>query len=138
MERIKNFLRNLMVGRYGLDHLNVFLIYLMFVFSIFAIFTKDARVFSGLRLSSFLLSLYVLFRMMSKKINKRYQENIKFLKATKPIRAKIDLMKLRWRDRKTHKYVACPSCKKVTRVPKGAGKIKIRCKNCGKEFIKRV
>ena len=60
------------------------------------------------------------------------------MKATKPIRAELQLLKLRWRDRKEYKYVRCDNCKNVMRVPKNKGRIKIKCRKCGNEFIKRV
>lgn len=138
MDKLKKFFEKITEGRYGMDHLNVFLIYLVFVLSFVGIFVRSARAFTVLRTLAAILSVYAIFRIMSKKINDRYQENIKYLKATKPIRAEADLLTLRWKDRKTHKYIKCPVCKKVMRVPKKAGKIKVKCPRCGHEFIKRV
>lgn len=138
MDKLKKFFQNFTKGRYGMDQLNVFLIYLVFVLSFVGIFVRSSTAFNVLRILAGILSVYAIFRILSKRISARYQENLKFLKATKPIRAQIDLMTLRWKDRKTHRYVKCPVCKKVMRVPKNAGKIKIKCPRCGHEFIKRV
>ncbi|MDO5028508.1 MAG: hypothetical protein Q4E36_04505 [Bacillota bacterium] len=138
MNKLKEFLEKLSKGRYGMDHLNVFLIYVVFVLSFVGLFINSARTFNVLRALAGILSIFAIYRIMSKNVNARYQENIKYLKATKPLRAEMELLALKWKDRKTHRYVKCPSCKKIMRVPKKAGKIKIRCPRCGHEFIKRV
>ncbi len=36
-----------------------------------------------------------------------------------------------------HKYYHCPQCGKMLRVPRGKGKIEIRC-TCGRTFIKKT
>lgn len=138
MKKIQEFFKKLMMGRYGVDHFNVSLIYLLFILSLLSIFVSTASLFRVIRLASAFLTIYILFRMFSKNLNKRYQENIKFLKATKPLRGELELLGLKWKDRKTYRYVKCPNCKNVMRVPKNVGKIKIKCKKCGHDFIKRV
>lgn len=32
----------------------------------------------------------------------------------------------------------CPKCRTICRVPKGKGKIRIKCPNCGEQFVKRT
>ena len=36
-----------------------------------------------------------------------------------------------------HKYYHCPQCSKMLRVPKGKGKIEIRC-TCGRTFVRKT
>ena len=138
MERIKYYLRQLMAGRYGIDRLNQTLIYIGIILNIVLMFLQNREVRTITSSFTIFLLLFVIFRMMSRNINARYQENIKFLKMTKPVRAEAELLKMRWQDRNEFKYVRCDKCKNIMRVPKGVGKIKIKCKNCGNEFIKRV
>ncbi len=138
MDRIRDFFRNLMVGRYGIDRLSQVLIYIGIGFNILLMFIQNPQIRSFLSTFTMVILFFVVFRMMSRNINARYQENIKFMKITKPIRAEFEIIKMKWRDRAEFRYVRCDNCRNVMRVPKGVGKIKIKCKNCGNEFIKRV
>ena len=99
--------------------------------------------------------LFVLgiLRSLSTNIGKRRHENQVFLdlfraetKGEKERRKreeeeKREREKLRKERRKeeekTHAFFRCPQCGKELRVPKGKGKIKIRCPNCSHEFIRK-
>jgi hypothetical protein len=80
---------------------------------------------------SYALMGYAYFRILSKNIYKRVQENKKYLGA-------IKITKTRWQQRKTHKFYRCPKCKTWLRVPKGRGKITITCVKCSNKFEKRT
>ena len=43
----------------------------------------------------------------------------------------------RLRDRQ-NRYFTCPRCRQVVRVPRGKGRINIRCPKCGEQFIKKT
>ncbi len=75
------------------------------------------------------LLIYSYFRMFSRNIPKRYEENRKFQK-------KFQFLSRAAGDR-THRYYRCPSCGQTIRVPKGKGKIEITCPKCHKTFVKR-
>ena len=81
---------------------------------------------------------YSVFRVYSRNIPKRYAENQKFLAMTEGPRKRIGLMKLQWRDREVSRYYICRNCHQQIRVPKGRGRIEIRCPKCGERFIKRT
>lgn len=81
---------------------------------------------------------YSTFRTFSGKLFSRQMENQKYLALRGRIARRFHLLKRRWKERKTHKYYRCPSCHQVLRVPKGKGKIEIRCPKCGGTFIKKT
>lgn len=138
MNKFEEKLRKFMSGRYGVDKLNQFLIYFSFIISLISLFIRNTSYRSFLGVIMWIMIGFALFRILSKNVTVRYQENIKFMKATKPIRAEIELLRLKFQNRDKVKYIKCPNCKTVVKVPKNAGKIKIRCRKCGNEFIKRV
>ncbi len=81
---------------------------------------------------------YSIFRIFSKNIPKRYAENQKFLKITETPRRHLKLARLQWRDRNVSRYYICKTCHQQIRVPKGKGKIEIRCPKCGERFIRKT
>lgn len=145
--RIGDGFRRFMYGRHGSDQLNLFLTVLAVVLSIAgtilsAIGTSGATqqpdgtvtggspvcaiislVLMGL---SYAVLIYVIFRALSKKLDKRNEENRRFMAKT-----------VAFRDRE-HKYYRCPDCRQSVRVPRNRGKIRIRCPRCGKEFVKKT
>ncbi|MBO6241822.1 MAG: hypothetical protein J6O61_13430 [Butyrivibrio sp.] len=81
---------------------------------------------------------YSIFRVYSKNVPKRYQENQKFLSMTEVPRKYIKLLRLQWRDRSVSRYYLCKGCHQQIRVPKGKGRIEIRCPKCGERFIRKT
>jgi hypothetical protein len=77
------------------------------------------------------------FRVLSKNISKRYQENVRFMKLWNPTKNWILKKVNRLRDMRTHRYYKCPKCSQTLRVPKGKGKIRIFCPICKSEFRKK-
>ncbi len=54
-----------------------------------------------------------------------------------PIMKRVSVIKKSSKD-KDHKYYICPTCKQIVRVPKGKGRIDIRCPRCSTVFEKRT
>ena len=130
---MRNFLYRLMMGHYGSDRLNKHLLVLSVVLTLCNIFVQSVVIY----ILVYILLLYVLFRMLSKNINKRYQENQKYEQLIAPLLKRITLFKKSSQD-KDHKYFICPNCKQIVRVPKGKGRIDIRCPRCATVFEKRT
>ncbi len=127
-----NWLRKFMYGRYGTDQLSMTLIVISLILSLLAPVFK-------LPSSIFLVLLFIAyFRVFSKNINKRYRENQKFLETFKPITSRFNKLKRRMKSRKNYKYFRCRNCKQEIRVPKGKGKIRVTCPNCGEKTIKKT
>lgn len=123
-----------MIGRNGNDQLNLFLLISSVVLLIVGSFTGG--ILRGIfRLAAFLLLAFTHYRMLSKNVYKRREENGKYLQIRYRVFAKLKALKERWVQRKDYKFFQCPSCHAVLRVPRGRGKIKIVCRKCGNTFI---
>ena len=123
-----------MIGRNGHDQLNMFLLMAGLALLLIASFFSGS-IGKYMQPVVWVLLALVYFRMMSKNLQRRREENGKFVrlrfKAMGSARAKYE----RWNQRKDYKFFTCPSCKTVLRVPRGHGKIKIVCRKCGNSFI---
>lgn len=128
---IKEKFRQFMVGRYGQDQLGRFITFLALVILLVNLFFKMASLPS----IALVLIIYSYYRIFSRDINARYRENQKFLDAVEPLRRTIFTSKTRYNNRKTYKYIKCPTCKLKMKVPRGKGKIRVTCKSCGNKFI---
>ena len=150
---MNNYRKPFFSGRNGADELSVTLVVIsVIVFLAAPIF--DEKYIQGifLLLGGILFVLGIL-RSLSTNIGKRRHENQVFLdlfrsetkeeneRRKREEEEKREREKLRKERRKeeekTHAFFRCPQCGKELRVPKGKGKIKIRCPNCSHEFIRK-
>ena len=124
---MKNFFQKLMDGRYGVDKLNLTLLFVGFAFSVLSFIFSWVPVVNLLcTVLSYVCLVFAVIRCFSKNTYKRYQENRKFL-----------MFFQRLKDRE-HRYYDCPRCRQQVRVPRGKGKISIKCPKCGEKFIKKT
>lgn len=121
-----------MQGRYGADQLNRFLMILVIVCLVFSLF--GFRIFYVLGIA---LLFYSYFRIFSKNLYKRREENAAYLRWEYEWKQRFGSWKRTMQQRKTHHIYRCPSCKQKIRVPKGKGRIEIRCPKCSQTFIKK-
>ena len=122
-----------MQGRYGADQMGQMLSAVSMVFLIISLFSRNQAWF----LLAVIGIVYNYFRMFSKNISKRYAENQKYLKMTAGIRRKLAPWKSQLAQRKIYHIYRCPGCKQKIRVPRGRGKIEIRCPKCNTRFVKK-
>lgn len=118
--------RRFMEGRYGNDRLNMFILGAGLVLVLVYTFIPNAYAQLILWALSYMLMFWAIFRMLSRNVYKRYQENRKFLQF-------FDRIK----DRQ-HRYYDCPKCHQTVRVPRGKGKIAITCPKCKEKFIRNT
>lgn len=126
-------LNRLMQGRYGTDHLNRFIIGLSMTVLLVSIFT-GWRIFYSIGLILMVISY---FRLFSRNISNRYQENQKYLMIKNRFLSIFKRKGEHLKQRKSYRLFKCPSCKQKVRVPRGKGKIEISCPKCKAKFIKR-
>ncbi len=136
MNGFRNWFAQFMMGRYGMDQLSRFIIYVTIALIIISFFVR-VRLLSWITI---ILIIILYCRMFSRSIYKRQRENAKYLE----LKAKFTggASKQQRQDRKASRegkrVLICPYCKEKLRVPVGAGKIKIRCPHCKKEFEETV
>ena len=133
MNGFRNWLYRVMQGRYGADALGRFMLRAAFALMIVSFFIRN-RVISA---AVTMLILLELFRMFSRNFAARARENERYLSLAGRFTSKARNRFLRLKDR-DHAYFSCPYCKQKVRVPKGRGRIRIRCPKCGGEFEKET
>ena len=126
LARLTASLRNFMAGRYGMDRLNMVILWTGVGASILSALVRVPPFNLIFWALSYVLMFLSIFRMLSRNTYKRYQENRKFLQI-------FDRLK----DRQ-HRYFDCPKCRQMVRVPKGKGKISITCPRCREKFIRKT
>ncbi len=117
-------------GRYGNDQLSCAILF-------FALFCNLIFRFTAMALFGLLgmgLTGLVVFRMFSRNISKRREENRRFMCLWTDFRRSIKDWRVRKSQSKEYKFYNCPECKNVLRVPRGKGKIHITCPRCGQRF----
>ena len=141
-----------------LDELNRTMLITALVLTIIGMFffqfgTWPRYVFSAV--SAVLLILLVL-RMTSRNQTKRNQENLRVLTAVTAVRdwfrrtfrkganaggsyqapraKKKKGKNPSWSEMRQYKYLLCPQCTQRLRVPRGKGRIRVTCTNCGNVF----
>ena len=130
---MKEKIARFMAGRYGVDYLGRFTIIAGLIALLLAGWTRS----SLLNLLAWVLIIYAYYRMFSRNVYKRTQENQWYLNKTYKIRCFFARQKNMLTQRKTHHIYKCPTCKQKIRIPRGKGKIEIRCPKCNTTFIKK-
>jgi ribosomal protein L37AE/L43A len=123
--KISNGFRQFMIGRYGNDKLNMWILGGGVILCLISMFFSRPLVNLLLTVLSYVCMFTAIFRTFSRNTYKRYQENRKFL---------LLLDKIKDRE---HKYFSCPKCRQSVRVPRGKGKIAITCPKCREKFIRK-
>ena len=140
-ERITDF----MYGRNGIDSFHRFLFWAITILSLLNLYFRSWVITAV----TSLLLIYSIFRALSRNVYRRQKENQIYLKylaklrdlyrrVKKVVSSKASLLKDRWRDRKTHVYKKCPSCKKTLRLKKIKGKHTAACPCCDARFDIRI
>ena len=131
MNRLLNWLRNFMSGRYGTDQLSLALL----IFYLILGFLGTLTGMTFFHILAFLAAFFCVFRMLSRDFYRRRSENQRFLTVMQPVFRKTRQWYARLQDR-DHRYYRCPCCKQLLRVPRGRGKITITCPRCRNTLTK--
>ena len=137
MNKLREMLAKFMYGRYGTDRLNMFLLIVLIVCAGLNLFVRNG--YFSIVMSSWetLLIVLIYYRMFSRNIQKLYAENQKYLSLENKVKRFFGRTKYIQEQRKDFHIYTCPQCRQKIRIPKGKGKISVRCPKCGAEFVKK-
>lgn len=129
-------MRAFMMKRNGMDELSLFLTGAAFVLVALSMIPY-------LQILSFIaLAIWIwgLFRCFSTNKYARGMELEQYYHIKSSVIQFFKLGKMKFRDRKTHRYYRCPNCKSVVRIkkPEKGKKISICCPKCSRSFVKKV
>ena len=130
---MKEKFQRFMTGRYGVDELGKFSLYLTLALLVISLFIRN-RFMNGI---IFVIILLLYFRMFSKNYTQRRKENSVYLKYRNKVLYFFSKQKRMAQERKTFHIYTCPNCKQKIRIPRGKGKIAVTCPKCRTEFIKK-
>lgn len=128
-----------MQGRNGVDQFARFTMGVALAAIVLTLFTGTrSGIGAFLDLFGMAAIIYTYFRIFSKNISKRYQENQKYLQMTDKLRARFLKEKRMMSQRKDYHIYSCPGCGQKIRIPRGGfKKVEIECPKCHTKFIKR-
>lgn len=130
---MKERMQRFMAGRYGNDQLNQFIFIVAIISMVLEIIARQSLFYT----LTLVLLILAYVRVFSRNINKRYEENMKFLQRKDAILNKFRKQKYYAAQRRNYHIYTCPQCKQKIRIPKGKGKISITCPKCRTSFIKK-
>ncbi len=132
MNRFRSWLERFMYGRYGQDQLGIFLMAFAMILFTISLFTVPY-----IYIAAILIIIYAYFRIFSKNRAARYKENAWFLKHTAWVGRLFGKLKYAFTEGRKYKVFKCPKCGQKLRVPRGRGRIEIRCRKCFEQFIRK-
>jgi len=133
---MRNWLRKVMTGRYGVDEFSRFLNMVAMISLLLFVLVKNtiSLIFWLMAVGSLIWS-YI--RMFSRNTYKRRAENNAYLTIRYNLTRKLTGLKQRMQQKKYYRFYKCPRCGVTTRVPKGKGTIRITCPKCGESFQRK-
>lgn len=113
--------------RHGIDEFGIALIWLAVILMVVSYLAKST-IFSTL---AGVIVVFEIFRTISKNNIQRNSENYVFkAKFLNPVKASLRKIKRSTIGDKNYKYIKCNHCGQELRIPKGKGKIKVKCPKC--------
>ena len=121
-----------MQGRYGNDQFNRFLMILALAVLVLSVIWKPQ-----FYLASVILLGWAYYRMFSRKVYTREVENQRYMELREKVMIRFRRGKKELEQRKEYHIYKCPGCGQKVRIPRGKGKVEVRCPKCGNTFVKR-
>ena len=121
-----------------MDQLGQFMVWAVLVLIVINLFVRaslPSTILDTLELVG-LITMY--FRMFSKNVGKRYQENQVFLRMRFYVTEYWRKVKFSFTQGRKYRIFKCPNCGQKIRIPRGHGKVSIHCPKCQTDFIKKT
>ena len=123
-----------MAGRSGADQFSRFLSYVALALIVANLFVRS----TVLWVLALLALVYTYYRMFSKNVARRREENGRYLQLQYKLTGGVKNRADRWKQRKEFVFFRCPDCRAMLRVPRGKGRIRVTCRKCGNAFEKKT
>ena len=120
--------RRMFIGRNGPDQLS-------FGLTILALILNFVP-WGYMYLITLTLMVIAVMRMFSRNISQRQKENYAFMRLVNKPKTWYYKAKTRHQQHKLYKVFKCPKCFQKLRVPRGKGKVLIKCSKCGHKMTK--
>lgn len=133
MSQFRERFSRFMIGRYGADKLSRFLIGFTFALIVAGIFIRSYWV----DIAALFLMVLSYFRMFSRNIGKRFEENQKFERISFRVTEFFKKWRFKFQQMRQYHIYKCPSCGQKIRIPRGKGKVNVHCPKCSTDFIKK-
>ncbi len=132
--RIRAWLAQMMRGRNGIDNLGAWALWAGVIVNLL-----DSFLGTGiLSLLGMVLYVYAIWRIFSRNVYRRAEENRRFVTFTMGISTKVKQFFLRAKNSRVYKYFKCPQCRVLIRLKRGSGEKQITCPKCGCQFSQRA
>ena len=127
LEKLKTFMN----GRNGIDKLTVGLLVVYCIINAIKMFFRSLFVpYIIISIIQYVFLGYIIYRIMSKNLQRRYRENYKFEQFIAVWKPYAEHLKLRFQHIKTHRFRTCKYCGAFLRLKKVRGSKKIKCPHC--------
>ncbi len=138
MQNLKEKIKHFMIGRYGADQLGRSLSIMIVILAAISFFMRSYWL--GLLIRSILIVLLAIlyFRIFSRNITRRSQENNAYLRLQFYTAERLKKWRFHLEERRRYKIFNCPGCKQKIRIPRNHGRVSIHCPKCGHDFIRNT
>lgn len=132
LTRLQMMMARFMTGRNGMDNIAWHCLWGSVILSLLSAFLPLAGLLSTVML------VYAVWRMLSRSVQRRQAENMRYIQFTEKISREVKQFFARLKGMKTHKYFRCPSCRNRLRMKRGSGEKVITCPVCRNQFTKKA